>query len=287
MSKNNVPYLCGGTFYMLLLQSLKDRRIRINDLDGVGAKEKAINEVTCLKGLVKVFYNFNVNYSESTFTAHKNDYKLCAKNSTDWLRFETQYLVDEFDNMVKEHYGSALMKMNEFVDSFIDEGDRGKRLVRALLEVIYLDGSIRSDDVFFSQSNGVSITKQNLLDLDRIEARPFLLGVWHFIITNRQEHNIDGVQTIDAWTEQLGKQKPYKFVGTVGSKYALDKNITYECQEAVQEESENYNDYHGDEQQQSNEYDGKTVNQILNTPAIINQTAEKIVNIGHVEHLEI
>ena len=73
MTKTNVPFLCGGTFYILVLQALKkDRRIRMNDLDGTNAKDRSINDVTCLKGLVRTFYDFNECYSDSTFTAHKD-----------------------------------------------------------------------------------------------------------------------------------------------------------------------------------------------------------------------
>lgn len=91
------------------------RRIRLNDLDGYKAKEKAINDVTCLKGLVRTFYDFNEHFSGSTFTAHKNQYKLCEKNSTDWLQFENRYLVDAYDKKVRGNYALALEEMDSFM----------------------------------------------------------------------------------------------------------------------------------------------------------------------------
>ena len=194
MGEMNIPFLCGGTFYILLLQALKkDRRIRLNELDGYKAKEKAINDVTCLKGLVRTFYDFNEHFSDSTFTAHKHQYKLCEKNSTDWLQFENQYLVDAYDKKIRGNYALALEEMDSFIDAFIDDGDLGKKLVRALLEVIDLDRTIEDDAEFVVQAGGRVIDKKGLLKLSNIGARPFLLSVWHFIITKRGSENTLGV----------------------------------------------------------------------------------------------
>lgn len=301
MGKMNIPFLCGGTFYILLLQALKkDRRIRLNDLDGYKAKEKAINDVTCLKGLVRTFYDFNEHFSDSTFTAHKNQYKLCEKNSTDWLRFETQYLIDEYDERVRVNYAEALAEMDGFIDAFIDDGDLGKKLVRALFEVIDLDKTIGDDAKFVIQTGGRVIDKRHLLNLPKIDARPFLLAVWHFIITKRGSENTTGADTIDQWLYHETSQAPYKYVGTVGERYALDKEISFEkviidsVNESEASENVDSVDSENTTEQDLNDEgidqgasEGQTTNQVLNAQTVFNQRAEKIVNIEHVNYLEI
>ena len=301
MGEMNIPFLCGGTFYILLLQALKkDRRIRLNDLDGYKAKEKAINDVTCLKGLVRTFYDFNEHFSDSTFTAHKHQYKLCEKNSTDWLQFENQYLVDAYDKKIRGNYALALEEMDSFIDAFIDDGDLGKKLVRALLEVIDLDRTIDDDAEFVVQAGGRVIDKKGLLKLSNIGARPFLLSVWHFIITKRGSENTLGTETVGQWLYHETSQAPYKYVGTVGERYALDKEISFErvvadsVDESGTPESTEYTDSDNkaeedrdDEYCKQREAGGQGTNQILNAQTVFNQRAEKIVNIEHVEHLQI
>lgn len=297
MGENSVPFLCGGTFYILLLQSLKkDRRIRINDLDGYGAKEKAINDVTCLKGLVRTFYAFNEHFSDSTFTAHKDQYKFCRKNSTDWLKFETPALINAFNAKVKDNYAEALTAMNTFIDGYLDQCDLGEHLVRALLEVMDLDKTIGEDTLFYIQAGGRTVSKTDLLALPKINARQFLLAVWHFIVTERGSENVKGSDTVEAWLQHTGKQAAYKYAGTMGDEYALDKEITFEAVdvESVEdaadfvEEAEKVEGTVESEEDTGKQDQGeKTVNEILNTQAVFNQRAEKIVNIGHVDHLEI
>lgn len=225
MDKKKVPYLCGGTFFILILQALKkNRRIRINDLDGKKAKEDAINEVSCLKGLMKTFYDFNENYSGSTFSKHKNQFKLCETNSTEWLQLESQSLIDNFDEKVRSNYPLALAAMNTFVEDFIDEGELGKKLIRALLEVIHLDDTILPNAEFFCLYDGSTQTKAQLEKIDKIDIQPFLLGIWHYIITNRVK-NTDGAKTVASWLKHDAPQAPYKYVGTMGERYALNVDI--------------------------------------------------------------
>lgn len=292
MSEKRIPYLCGGTFLILLLQSLKkDRRIRINDLDGAAAKDKSINDVTVLKGLVRTFYAFNEHLSDSTFTAHKNDYKLCQKNSTDWLRFENERLVCTYDSKVLEHFSEAMTEMDKFIDIYLDTGDGGKDLIRALLELIYLDESISDDDEFICGPNAQGISKRKLIEQRKHNARPFLLGVWHYIIKYRGTKNTYGADTVGMWLTHDASQAPYKYVGKLGEQFALDKEISFDkidYSDVSDEEPEVVFEDDADTEEASKKtYEERTVNQILNTPAIINQHAEKIVNIGYVDHLEI
>ena len=293
-----MPYLCGGTFYILLLQSLKkDRRIRVNDLDGCGAKDRAINDVTCLKGLVRVFYDFNENFSDSTFTAHKDDFKFCRKNSTDWLRFENSHLVGDFNDKVMNNFPAAMADMDIYIDTYLDDGNLGENLVRALLETLYLDKSIKGDQLFYMQPNGVGTTKDSILQMPKIDARPFLLAVWHFIIVKRGSLNTEGQPTVAEWLKNTGKQAPYKYVGTMGENFAKNIEISFEKKEYVSEESENQSVAEADDdrnedaetvyEEEKEDQGQQASNQILNAGVVVNQHAEKIVNIGHVDHLEI
>ena len=225
---------------------------------------------------------------------------MCEKNSTDWLRFETQYLVDAYDKKVRGNYALALEEMDSFIDAFIDDGDLGKKLVRALLEVIDLDRTIEDDAEFVVQAGGRVIDKKGLLKLSNIGARPFLLSVWHFIITKRGSENTLGAETVGQWLHHKTSQAPYKYVGTVGERYALDKEISFKkvvtnsVDESGTPESTEYTDSDNkaeedrdDEYCKQREAGGQGTNQILNAQTVFNQRAEKIVNIEHVEHLQI
>lgn len=190
--------------------------------------------------------------------------------------------------------------MDSFIDAFIDDGDLGRKLVRALLEVIDLDKTIDDDAEFVVQAGGRVIDKKSLLKLPDIGARPFLLSIWHFIITKRGSENILGAGTVGQWLHHETSHAPYKYVGTVGERYALDKRISFEkivtdsADESGEPENIEYTNSDNkaeedlsDECYKQREAGEQGTNQILNAQTVFNQRAEKIVNIEHVKHLQI
>lgn len=294
MAEKTVPYLCGGTFYILVLQALKKgRKERYNDLDGYRAKVQSPNEINVLKGLVRIYYDEDNFYSDNTFSGNRTEYKMCRMNSSGWLAFENQSLIDEFDKKVKGSYEQAMSDMDAFLDTYIDKGKRGEKLVRALLEVLNEDRTIPVGQTFFL--GGREISKKRLLEKKSIDAGQFLLAIWHFIIVNRGKKNIDGSATVEQWLQKKKDGEThdkYTYAGHVGEKYALDVKIDFNKDDCFSDADETVDT---DEESENNAEDGQpqdagssqTVNNILNTNTVFVQKADQIFNIGHIDHLEI
>ena len=216
----SVPYLCGGTFFVILMQFRKGARTRNTNL----YSKNGFTEAMCLEELVKTFYDYTRCNAESTFKKNTNEYKLCKIDSSSWLRFDDVTLIDEFDGRVKNSYGSKLKDMDCFLMKCIDVQRNHQRIVNVLLEVIDKDEKIKGTDKFYINKDGSYITKKGLLNLKEIDFQPFILGVWHYIIMNRND-NVHGEDTITDWMKNSGVQTVYKYNGPAGNGYIRKINI--------------------------------------------------------------
>jgi len=93
--------------------------------------------------------------------------------------------------------------MQKFVCEFIDP-NLSVWLVSSLLYLINFDASIEDNDEFYINPN-LAVKKSELckpLSTERnIYLPAFLLGVWHFIIVNRQNNSV-GRDTIEIWSNK-------------------------------------------------------------------------------------
>ena len=224
MSNNTYPVLCGGTFFTMILEARIPRTSKrsqyAGELDGLSQKET-------LAGLGRVVYpEYDPPRNKRTFSTNASDYRSCDNNGTN-LSFLFDQMVKVFDNRVKTDYPSALKAMINFVGSFLEVGTSTAKevwLLKALLELIDADRSIDDAQVFYIADSGQGITKATLRSMNDFCLQSFLLGVWHFVIVNRQDNRV-GKTTFDLLCPPKGRAER-KYEGKLGNSITRAINVT-------------------------------------------------------------
>jgi len=180
------PRLCGGTFFVLVLQALKQR---VKARQHYKGERDGLSDPEVLMGLIKVI---NPEYQEPREGALKgktNDFKSCKTSTGQYLPFGDTPEIDTFDKRVRERFPDALNAMSIFVDDFLETGtevQKDVRLVKALLDLIQQDDSIGKDEEFYVSEDGGKIKKAALGGLRKVCLPAFLLGVWHYVVVYRK-----------------------------------------------------------------------------------------------------
>jgi hypothetical protein len=215
VTNNAYPALCGGTYFTLLLEA---RGQRINQRGRYDGERDGLSQPDVLAGLGKVVYpEYTPPANKQTFRTNANAYKSCSDNGSN-LSFLFPDRVSAFDKRVRNEYAMALKATCEFVDKFLEVGTSIKKeewLVKALLELIEADISIKDSQVFFICSDGKSVTKGALRSMSDFVLQPLLLGVWHFVVVSQQD-NKSGKNTFDAWCPPKDRAER-KYEGNVGT----------------------------------------------------------------------
>ena len=166
MTINEYPRLCGGTFFTLVLQALRQR---------MKAREHYSGD------------------SEGNLKGTANNYKACKTSSSTYLPFDDEQVISAFDTEVKTNYQPVLNRMIAFVNDFLDIGEtvhKDVNLVRALVDLIQQDQTIKTDDEFYIGANGEKKKKAALGDLKKVCLPSFLVGVWHYVVVNRRANAV-------------------------------------------------------------------------------------------------
>lgn len=220
MTNNDYPRLCGGTFFILVLQALRQRMKAREHYKG---ESDGLKDPNVLVGLIKVI---NPDYQEPSGDALKgktNDFKSCKTSTGQYLPFGDTVEVEEFDSRVQTAYTSALGQMDNFVGQFLETGTavkKDERLVKALIDLIQQDKSIDAEEEFYILETGEKIKKAALGDLTTVCLPAFLLGVWHYVVVNRKDNQV-GKDTYNQWCPPAGGG-PRAYKGSIG------KSITQE-----------------------------------------------------------
>ena len=200
---NNYPRLCGGTFFTLVLQALRQRMRAREHYKG---ESDGLTDPEVLMGLIKVI---NPDYQELDRNALKtktNDYKSCKTSGGTYLPFGETQEIRAFDDRVKHNYKSVLSEMIVFVNTYLDLSEAvGKTtlLVKALVDLILQDETIGISEDFYIGEEGQTIKKTALGGLNKVCLPAFLLGVWHYAVVNRKDNTV-GKNTYDAWCPSAG-----------------------------------------------------------------------------------
>ena len=190
MTNSNYPRLSGGTFFILVLQALRQR---IKAREHYKGESDGLKDPNVLIGLIKVINPDYVAPAGDALKTKTNDFKSCKLSKGEYLPFGKTAEIEEFDNRIQNDYGSALNAMVGFVEQFLETGTAAKkdvRLVKALMELIQADDSIGANEEFYISENGDKIKKAALGDLRDICLPAFLLGVWHYVVVNRKDNKV-------------------------------------------------------------------------------------------------
>lgn len=165
MTINDYPRLCGGTFFTLVLQALRQRMKAREHYKG---DSDGLTDPEVLAGLLQVINPDYSNPGKDVLKTPANNYKACRVSTGAYLPFYDRQMIQAFDSRVKTDYKSALMAMTEFVNSYLDLGEsvgRTTLLVKALVDLIQQDASVDGAEEFYIGEQGQKTKKPYLATL--------------------------------------------------------------------------------------------------------------------------
>lgn len=208
---NNVPYLCGGIFFGLILQARKNR-VKARDKQKGGSD--GLSDADVMKGLVYVVTGESINASGKTLAKATSQYKSCLISDNTYIPFKDTATIQLFDNDLKNKKTDIISRMSEFTAIFINEKKR-EWLVKAVLEVLQNDETI-PDEYMFEYEEGKVIRKSEVGIVEFVDFPLFLLSILHFILMNRP-NNEKGRDTFEQWFYRESAHSEWKFESNVGS----------------------------------------------------------------------
>ena len=220
MSLKNIPFLCGGIFFDLLLQARKPRR-KARDKQKGGTD--GLSDPDVMKGLVYVLTGDRLN-SCGDFSKSTSEYKTCKCNSNTYIPFEETATVSSFTDALKRKDSDLQIRMSEFIDIFIIPA-KIEWLVKALIETIHEDNTINNDTIFaINQTRSITVTE--LLSVNTVEIEIFLLSIFGYILQNRTDNSL-GLDTFHAWFGRKSEHSEWKFTNeSIGSSISQGISIS-------------------------------------------------------------
>lgn len=228
MTKKINIALCGGTLFTLLLE---DRKPRAGVREHYAGKKDGLSEPEVLIGLAKVIVPDFQEPSESmmaTIKGNTSEYKSCKNKGGTYFPFSNRSALETFDKCIKEDYQTVLNRMIEFCDEFLhvkDSTKKDEKLIKALVDTIDKDDSIRLDHKFYVLQDGISISKADIVKSRSFCFQSFLLGVLHFSVMRSDPATI-GKETFEFWCPPKNRA-PRVYEGTMGENRKQDVKLTY------------------------------------------------------------
>lgn len=275
------PLLCGGTFFKLLLDARKQRAgIR----EHYAGKTDGLSDPKTLVALIQIFspsYIAPTPSTLSTFKGNTSDFKNCKISSGAYLPFGDTAAVRSFDECVRTDYKTALFRMLTFTDTYLDMEKGAKKdeyLVMALIELISMDNTIKSDELFYVLENGQAITKEAVILSSDICLQSLLVGIWHYILLYRRDNKI-GRNTIVKWNPSMEIVQGLNVYSCINPSECSKSTNT---SDSVYEEPiiDDFAKEQADSQQHS-------TTQTVNNPIVFNQYGSNSIQIGNVGTLNI
>jgi hypothetical protein len=195
MDKSRMPVLCGGTFFTLLLQAMRNGLNKRGSLKENGE----FSEADVFEALVNIVVGDCERSKDDTkFSPAVSKYKGCKIANSGLFPIHENARISAFVSKINDDYRESLTDMIDFVNKYVDSGDLRKWLVKALLELIYGDVNIAETDMLYISPDGRPIMKSGLRKLTEICFPAFLLGIWHYIIVSKVDNTL-GEATYNEW----------------------------------------------------------------------------------------
>lgn len=212
MTPNNVPYLCGGTLFSLIIQARKPRTKARNRLNG---GSDGLTDPDVMNGLVYIVTGSKESELQgSTFSKCTTQFKTCLDYGSTYIPFTEPSVISSYTNWLNKKDPDLLNRTSEFIETYIDNC-RAEWLVKALIEVIEQDNDIPGD-YGFDISLNFQKSKSDFNSIDTVLLPMFLTSIIGFILTNREDNKL-GRETFETWHSQSGSHSPWKFVSNIGA----------------------------------------------------------------------
>ena len=203
--------LCGNSYFTLILQATKWHPSSNNDPE-------------VFTGLMEIIDPaFGKLHKGNSFNTTVSQYRNCSEKlpkKSVFLPYTDPVTMNTFKKLVLDNPKIPLAAMQSFTNKFIDTDPNSKKewLVKALLELIWLDNSIDGEEEFKVQLKGQPVKKSELdLYSDKtstlhINLPMLLLDVWCFILIDRPDNAIGRV-TFNSWHKEAdtkGQKRNFK-----------------------------------------------------------------------------
>ena len=251
MAKYENPRLCGGTFFVLVLQALRQR---ISARQHFKEEKDGLTDPEVLMGLIRVVNPDFIEPKKDALKSVTNYFKACQTSKGAYFPFGDTAEAEEFDSRVRTRYTDVLVYMSSFVERFLETGTENKKdvkLVKALIDLVLKDDSIGDNEEFYILDDGSTVSKVAFSDIREVSLPAFLLGIWHYVVINRKDNTV-GKETYAAWCPPAGGG-PRRYSGGMGKDIKTDIKVyvpeatepteqpateDFEYEEAAQQESQ-------------------------------------------------
>ena len=282
---DKIPCLTGGILFGLIIEAKKPKSKARSSF--WKKQTDKLSDTDIMKSLIDIFTG-EVQQApyEETFRKNVTSYKKCIISKSEYLPFDDRNFIVSFNDSVGQNKTDTLERMSAFINDKLSE-QKLKWFVSAVIETICDDETI-NDLENFRISPNESKFKQELLEVKVIEIESFLLDVMRYIFNNKSDNTL-GKPTFEAWYSQSGERTPWKLTNAELGRNMNNLEITRYNPSVEDVEKQEYieeSDVEIEEEFNSNvESDDSITKQVLNNPKVINQYADNIYNIEHLENL--
>lgn len=236
MPDKRSPYLCGGVMFVLLKQAALSSLAAKDYRQGMSDRQSDLNLIVdMIQALRSEDYVLDEKaYKDDAFKTSVSRYVNCLSNVPKKLPFSQIPFIDSNNELVISHYSKAIEKMQMFIRVHLDPNSC-KWLVKAILYTIEKDTDIKDSDQFFISPDGMPKTKADMRGMDQFYLPCVLVGVMHYIISNRK-NNEYGVKTLEEWgTKKKSGKRDYSNIDT---HICFDRNIEvfFDCHQFIAEQ---------------------------------------------------
>lgn len=211
--ENNDITLSRSIFFYLLTQSIKT----INQKRNKNVVEKLFLDLLN----ITVENNCSIDFNNSYVRYCHNEFKyLKTISSADCLNDKEQ--INKFSDNIFNNYQDMLYEIIRIRKKYFRSNKLNEAFVVEIIEFIKNDNSIEADQRFYVCSDGYYLTKEQLCDIEELEFEPFVLGIWHYVISQ-----LDSKDAADEHTFDTVFKLSYTYNGKKCERYRLG-DIIYE-----------------------------------------------------------
>ena len=246
MTNNDVPRLCGGTFFTQILQS---RKPTVSQRQRTQGESDVFHNEDVLFALLLLVQPDAIKPTGNSFETYTTNYKKCMGSIGEDLRFANETVMSGFTNRLACEYQAVLDETAAFCFDYIDIRETPQnhvKLVKRLIELIRDDATIDDSEMFQIGKNGYRVNKKALSKATELSLPDFLLSIWAFVVLQRNNNSV-GKETIIAWNDPKAKGR---YTGIDGSSITQDIKVTMPPVRPSQEEAADADD----EDEPSEEY---------------------------------